>query len=210
MTLRTRGRATRVIGLTTIARMRPKLRPKTFSVGRWRTVTLVSPIRCGGRLPLRLVFLLGRHTDLLIRRLVQMRVIALARWTFLPTREEPRWLLFETSWSGSNQSYIPDLALLMRIQAQSIWGNVRRWPGPVPTTRVLTWVDSNDWGSDYFFTGYDDGASTQVILHALELQGSFESFVESSRGLSPDLLSQRWSEFATRSQDLLREGVEEA
>ncbi len=140
----------------------------------------------------------------MIGRLLRMRVIALARWTLLPSREDPRYLLFETNWSGSQQSYIPDLAVLMQFQWNSIWGNVKGFPGPVPTTELLGYIDEVDWGTDHYWSDYRTGASTQVVLSALDLQPRFEQFVKSSRGLSPDVLSVRWREFVTNNQQLLQ------
>lgn len=170
----------------------------------WAAVTAVMPL-VGWRLPwLRLVFWFGRQTTVAVRRLVDMRVIYLGRWTFLPDRTQPRYLVFETNWSGQEQSYIPDLATLMQLQWRSIFGNVKDFPGPVPTTRLLEWVKAVDWGTDLLWSDYVTRATTKTITSSLELQPRFEQFVVSVRGLPPDLLAAHWRRFVTDAQALLQ------
>jgi hypothetical protein len=157
------------------------------------------------RLPLlRLVFAFGRATEVAIQRLVHMRVIYLARWTFLPNRREPEYLVFETNWAGQEQSYIPDLAMLMQFQWKSIFGAVKGFPGPVPTERLLHFVETVDWGADLLWTNYAERATTKTVMSSLTLQLRFEQFVRSARGLSPDLLAAHWHRFVTEQQELLQ------
>ncbi len=184
-------------------RMEPQRSVDASSTGRWGAVSALTPV-IRWRVPLlRLVLAFGRHTTIAVGRLLRMRVIALGRWTFLPSREDPRYLLFETSWSGSQQSYIPDFAVLMRLQWRSIWGNVEGFPGPVPTTDLLRYIEQVDWGTDCFWSDYHESATTQVVLGALELAPHFERFALASRGLAPDILAERWRRFATEHQDVL-------
>ena len=46
------------------------------------------------------IFTFGNTTNILIRPLLTMKVIALARWTLWPDARHPTYLLFETNWSG--------------------------------------------------------------------------------------------------------------
>ena len=55
-----------------------------------------------------------------------MKVIALARWTLWPDARRPTYLLFETNWSGSDQTYIPDFGRIMPLQWRGIWGATTR------------------------------------------------------------------------------------
>jgi hypothetical protein len=183
--------------------MYPDRSVEASSSGRWGAVTALTEIKWWGEPPLRLVLWFGRQSTIAVTRLLRMRVIVLARWTLLPSGKHPRYLLFETNWSGSQQSYIPDLAVLMRFQWRSIWGNVKRFPGPVPTTRLLGYIGEVDWGTDHYWSDYGQDASTQVVLGVLELQSQFEQFVNASRGLAPDVLAARWRQFASSHQDLL-------
>jgi hypothetical protein len=186
-------------------RMAPPRSPEASAAGRWGAVTHIVPIRWL-RLPLlRFSMKLGTKTEALIGRLKKMRVIAYARFTFLPSERNPRYLMFETNWSGPEQSYIPDLARLMQVQFWSIWGPTKGFPGPVPTPDMLSFVTAHDWGTDHYWSDYTDGATTQVVLSALELQPKFEQFVEQTSGLAPAVFAARWHRFTTRWQRLLQD-----
>jgi hypothetical protein len=139
----------------------------------------------------------------LILPLIRMRVIVLARWTQLRDATGMRYLLFESTWSGSNQSYIPDLISNMQFQATNIWGNTRRWPPASSQTQVLEWVNTQDWSVDHMWSDYRDGASAQLIVESLELAANLERFVRSSAGSSPARLAELWRRFATANQHLL-------
>jgi hypothetical protein len=184
--------------------VRPRGKGPSSQAGDWGAVTTVTPL-IGWRVPwLRLVFLFGEQTTIAVTRLIHMRVIYLARWTLLPNRRKPRYLVFETNWTGQEQSYIPDLAELMRVQWKSIFGSVRDFPGPVPTTRLLRYIKTVDWGTDHLWTDYDRRATAKTVTSALELQPRFERFVARARGMPPDLLAEEWRRFATQSQELLQ------
>ena len=78
---------------------------------RWGAVTAVTRLKRCQRWRLLAIFAFGRTTNILIRPLLEMKVIALARWWPRPDARHPRFLLFETNWSGSDQTYIPDFGL---------------------------------------------------------------------------------------------------
>ena len=171
---------------------------------RWAAVTTVSRVKWWRAPILKLVLWFGRNShNVMIGRLLEMRVIALGRWTLLPSPRRPCRLMFETSWSGADPNYIPDLAVLMPFQWRSIWGNTKGFPGPLPTTRLLEHIATVDWGTDHFWSDYRPEASTQVVLAALELRGRVESFLGEARDLPPDRFARSWRRFATDVQQLL-------
>jgi hypothetical protein len=171
---------------------------------RWGAITAVSPLRSWRILGLKAVLWFGSHShNILVGRLIQMRVIALGRWTLLPNAAVPRYLLFETNWSGADESYIQDLAMLMPAQWRFIWNNTKDFPGPLPTTRLLKHIAKVDWGTDHYWSDYREDASTQTITRALKLQPKLERFIEDTRGASPAEFTERWRRFSTRAQDLL-------
>ena len=182
----------------------PPVRSETASsFERWGAVTTVSTIKRWRTPLLKLVFWFGRQTDIAIGPLKAMQVIALARWTLLPDARAPRYLLFETNWSGADATYIPDFALLMRPQWQAIWGNTKGFPGSFPTTRLLAFIATVDWGADHFWSDYDDGSTTRVVASALALEPKLEQFARDTKGLPADEFAARWARFATDVQQLL-------
>jgi hypothetical protein len=121
-----------------------------------------------------------------------MKVIALARWTLWPDTRRPTYLLFETNWSGSDQTYIPDFGRIMPLQWRGIWGATTQFPGAIPTTGLDAWVDVIDAGVGHFWTDYEQGASTQVIAQALELEPHVQRFVAGTQGASATEFDRRW------------------
>jgi hypothetical protein len=181
----------------------PQRSPEASVFNRWGAITAVSPLK-PWRVPLlRLVLWFGTKTTVMISRLLEMKVIAFARFTLLPNREHPRFLLFETNWTGSPQNYIPDFAVLMPTQWRSIWGNTRNFPGPLPATRLLEHIATVDWGTDHYFSDYRADASTQTVVAARELQLELEELARQTASMTPDRFAIRWASFTTRVQDLL-------
>lgn len=192
--------------------------PTTSVHDRWGAVTTVSRL-LGGRTQLRLVFGFGNTYDRwmplclkTIKPLIEMRVIALGRWTLVPGSDAPEYLLFETNWSradltfadsGVDPAYIPDLARTMQFQWRSIWGRTQGFPGPVPTTKLLEHIDTVDKGADHYWSDYDTGATTQVILEALELRRHLTRFLKDTRGTTPGVFQERWNAFVLKVQHLL-------
>jgi hypothetical protein len=169
----------------------------------WGAVTAISELKPTRSSQLRAVFLFGNMTTVAVRPLLEMRVIALARWTLFPDKREPTFLFFETNWSGSDQTYISDLARIMPFQWRSIWSAVKGFPGPLPTTWLLEYVDQVDRGVDHFWTDYDDGATTQVVARALELQPEVERFIKRTRDADAARFQPLWRDLLVRMQRLL-------
>jgi hypothetical protein len=170
---------------------------------RWGAVTAVTELKNCQRWRLLGIFAFGNRTTILIRRLLKMKVIALARWTLWPDARHPTYLLFETNWSGSDQTYIPDFGRLMPLQWQGIWGATTTFPGAIPTTELDRWVDEIDAGVGHFWTDYDPSASTQVILQALELEPQVVRFVSDTQGASPTEFDRRWRDLVLKVHRLI-------
>jgi hypothetical protein len=184
-------------------RRSPRRQREKLTYRRWGAVTTVSELRRHQQLRLRAVFALGNMTTIAIRPLLKMRIIALARWTLWPDDRQPTHLLFETNWSGSDQTYIPDFGRIMPVQWQSIWGATVGFPGAVPTTNLLDLVSQIDAGVEHFWTDYDDGATTQTVAQALALSPAVERFVQDTIGASAAEFHQRWHDLLIRVHRLL-------
>jgi hypothetical protein len=159
---------------------------------RWGAVTAVTKLKRWQRLRLLAIFAFGNTTDVLVRPLLEMKVIALARWTLWPNARHPTYLLFETNWSGSDQTYIPDFGRIMPLQWRGIWGATTKFRGAIPTTGLMEWVDEIDAGVGHFWTDYDSGSSTKVIAQALELESQVARFMAGTEGASATELHRRW------------------
>ena len=149
------------------------------------------------------MFLFGRSTNVAVRPLIRSRVIALGRWTLLRRKGRPPAMVFETNWTGSWENYIADFGRTMPWQWRSIWGGTEGFPGPLPTTDLLRWVDVVDRQVDHYYTGYSAGATTQSIVRALELRSRLARFARDVDGLGPDEFARRWRRFAADVQALV-------
>lgn len=173
---------------------------------RWGAVTAVTeigPFRRWQQARLLAVFAFGNATTIAIRPLLKMKVIALARWTLWPSARDPTYLLFETNWSGSDQTYIPDFGRIMPNQWASIWGATTKFPGALPTTGLDAWVDKIDFGVGHFWTDYEPGATTRVIEQALDLDSEVRRFVQDTQGVSDAVFQRRWRDLVLRVHRLL-------
>jgi hypothetical protein len=182
---------------------RPREKVTYRQWGAVTAVTKIGPRRRLQQLRLCVVFAFGNATTIAIQPLLKMKVIALARWTLWPSARDPRYLLFETNWSGSDQTYIPDFGRIMPIQWASIWGATTTFPGAIPTSGLLAWVDDIDAGVGHYWTDYELGASTQVIEQALALQIEVSDFLEDTRGVSTAEFDRRWHDLVLRVHRLL-------
>lgn len=172
-------------------------------VKRWGAVTALTPLHRGWRPWLRLVFRFGSLTNIAARPILRSRVIALGRWTLLPRRGRTDTMVFETNWSGEWENYIADLGRMMPLQWRSIWGRTERFPGPLPTTDLLAWVDTINHDADHFYTGYHKSATTQEVIRALALRPRLRRLIREVDGLGPDEFARRWRRFTTDVQDLV-------
>jgi hypothetical protein len=170
---------------------------------RWAAVTALTPLRRGWAPWLRVVFAVGRSTNLFVRPLLRMRVIALGRWTLLRRDARPPALMFETNWCGAWESYIDDFGRTMPMQWRAIWTGAEGYPGPLPVTGLLRYIGEHDHGADHFYSGYRADATTQTVVGALALRDELDRFVHEVRGLEPDEFAVRWRRFLADVQDKL-------
>jgi hypothetical protein len=179
------------------------LREEKVTYRGWGAVTAVTKLKRRQRVRLLAIFAFGNRTNILIRRLLKMKVIALARWTLWPDGRHPTHLLFETNWSGADQTYIPDFGRLMPLQWRGIWGATTQFPGAIPTTGLMAWVDAIDAGVGHFWTDYAPGASTQVITQAVQLESLVRRFVTDTEGVSGMEFDRRWRDLVLKGHRLV-------
>jgi hypothetical protein len=165
-------------------------------------VTTLTPVRWRAWIAwLRIVFAFGSRTNILVGALIKLRVIALGRWTLLARPHNPPALVFETVWTGNPESYIPDFAMVMPFQWRAIWAGTDRFPGPLPAEGLLAFVREHDFGADFAYTGYTKGATTEIVVRALELDRRLERFIRDTDGLAPLDFAERWDRFLVDAQE---------
>jgi hypothetical protein len=176
-----------------------------------RAVTAVTPFRWPGwALWLRGLFWVSpRLLPFLAAPLVKLAFIHAGRWavvTKLPSRDRPgRWervkphgfLVFETNFDGAWRPYIEAFARVMPTQWVGIWGGTRGFPGPLPASGLLAYIDRVDVPPAYYYTAHGD-TSLKAIVAALEVDAALDAFVAAGHG--PEDFDQRFDELLAEVQ----------
>jgi hypothetical protein len=158
-------------------------------------VTAVTPFRWPGWAAwLRGLFWFSpRFAPFLAAPLVKLAFIHVGRWavvTKLPSRDRPgRWervrprgfLLFETNFDGAWRPYIEAFARVMPTQWVGIWIGTRGFPGPIPASNLLAFIDEVDVAPAYYYTAHGD-TSLKMIVGAIEVDAALDAFVAAGHG----------------------------
>ena len=112
-------------------------------------------------------------------------------------------MVFETNWCGAWENYIADFGRTMPWQWRSIWGGTERFPGPLPTTDLLGWVDEIDNGVDHFYCGYREAHHSGRSFARWRCAASARALRREVDGAGPDEFARRWRRFAADVQGLI-------
>lgn len=178
--------------------------------GRASAITVLTPIRPGGALKLRLVFFAGAHIAKLNEKLVQLSFIHFARWTILthvpyngaPQKKEHLehdYLFFESNFNGTWDEYIDAFSEVVPERMSAIWGSSYGFPGPRPVGPFKDYIRGNDLDVAHFYAAYPN-ASTSEVLSALAVDRAHEDFARSARNLDAASFARAWSDFLTAVQ----------
>ncbi len=160
-----------------------------------RAVTAVTPFRWPGwAVWLRGLFWFSpRFAPFLAAPLVRLGFIHAGRWavvTKLPSRDHPgTWervkpkgfLVFETNFDGAWRPYIEAFARVMPTQWLGIWSGTKGFPGPLPASGLLGYIEDHDLAPAYYYTAHEDN-SLKTIVAALEVDAALDRFVAADHG----------------------------
>ena len=112
--------------------------------GKATAITVVTPVRHGGRFLLALVFWVGRHVTSTLVKLQQLSFIHYARWAVIRRfpdggsgeRLGHTYLFFESNFNGTWDQYIDAFSEVVPARMKAIWGTLLRLPGPDPGRAV--------------------------------------------------------------------------
>jgi hypothetical protein len=189
----------------------PKIPDRAFEE---RAVTTVTPLRRGWSLWLHAMFWFApRYAPWLVSRLIKMQVIHVGRWSIvhkLPSRERPgKWqrlprtnLLFETNFDGPWRPYIEDFGRLMPVQWRGIWGGAIGFPGPLPVSGLLGYIEQHDHRTEHYYSAHAH-ETLEGTLAALELEQRLVEFARRVHELPDEAFFGEWQQFLTDVQGLL-------
>jgi hypothetical protein len=191
-------------------RVRPSLAPDADVHGKALAMTVLTPLRPGGTLFLRLLFGVLQRFPRLSLPLVRLSFIHFAHWnivTRIPDNGPPQakerlnhpYLLFESNFNGRWDDYIEAFAQDLTLQMKLIWGSSFGFPGPLPVRPFEDYVRRNAVTASYYWSAYP-GAATTEILSALELKKRFTAFAERVKGMPAPEFKAAYEQFLTDVQ----------
>lgn len=180
-----------------------------------RCVTSLASLRPGWRLWLKGLFWSApRFAPFLVEPLLKVGTVWVGRWSIVrrwPDRDRPgAWvrarppiLLFETDWDGRWRPYIEDLARVMPVQWIGIWGGAHRFPGPLPTARLLRYIEDIEHPPGHYYSAHAD-TSLREAERALALESRLAAFLAGTAAIEDDaVFAARWRAFLNAAQELL-------
>lgn len=180
----------------------------------YRIVHGVTPLRRRRVGLLRFVLRVGpKYLPIIERPLIKMKVIHLARWSIVeevPSRDRPGtwqrlpqpYLVFESDFDGPWRPYIEDFARIMPWQWRAIWGAATEFPGPLPVSGLLAYVEEHDKRAEHHYSAHTH-ETLEGTLAAVELERRLKDFATATQDLPDDALADRWLEFLDDVQGLL-------
>jgi hypothetical protein len=177
--------------------------------GKATAITVVTPVRRGGPLLLRLVFWAGRNLQATLQKLEMLSFIHYARWALITRfpddgdgdgeRLAHTYLFFESNFNGTWDQYIDAFSEVVPFRMKAIWGTSIGFPGPLPVQPFKQYIRRNEFVANHYWSAYP-GQTTTEIVSAGRVESALAEFLESAAGLEPDAFKAAYMSFLTTVQ----------
>jgi hypothetical protein len=178
--------------------------------GKATAMTVMTPVRRGWTLWLRVVFWIGRHYKPLMEKLERLSFIHYARWAIVkripyngppqePERMRYKYLLFESNFNGTWDEYIDAFSQIVPRRMKAIWASSYGFPGPLPVGPFKDYIRHNEFHINHYYSAYP-AATTTEVLSGLELKRRFEAFVGETKDMGAEEFSSAYERFLTDVQ----------
>jgi hypothetical protein len=176
-------------------------------------LTVITPLRRGGPLAVRLAFWVGDRFPVLLQRLRELSFIHFARWTVItriprnggqhpPERLAHPLLLFEADFDGDWDEYIAAFSLAVGPRIWAIWGTSVGFPGPLPSEAFQAYVREQEKPVAVHFSAFQDATTTRIVT-ALDLADRFATARPELTAGSDAEFAAHWRSFLTEVQKAL-------
>jgi hypothetical protein len=160
--------------------------------GRATAITVLTPVRPGGRFLLALVFWIGRHVTATLKKLQTLSFIHYARWAVIRRfpdggdgeRLNHAYLFFESNFNGTWDQYIDAFSEVVPTRMKAIWGTSYGFPGPIPVEPFKDYIRRNEYVANHYWSAYP-GATTTEIISAARVAAALEPLTRRAPGLDP-------------------------
>lgn len=104
------------------------------------------------------------------------------------------YLMFSASIAGDATSCLSELVSVIPDIVHNVWINCVEYPGVGSPLEFIAYLKKCQIDTSFFFGGYPQ-ASVLEVLHALQTQKLFTSFLTSAQGSTPEQLKERFVKF---------------
>jgi len=175
--------------------------------GRATAITVLTPVKPGGRFLLAIVFWVGRNATWTLKKLQQLSFIHFARWIVI--RRFPdgaggeklnyTYLFFESNFNGLWDQYIDAFSEVVPDRMKGIWGTSYGFPGPIPVEPFKEYIRKNEYIANHYWSSYP-GATTTEIISADHVAAAIEDLRRRADGLTPEKFRAEYERMLTDVQ----------
>jgi len=175
--------------------------------GRATAITVLTPVKPGGRFLLAIVFWIGRNATWTLKKLQQLSFIHFARWIVI--RRFPdgaggeklnyTYLFFESNFNGLWDQYIDAFSEVVPDRMKGIWGTSYGFPGPIPVEPFKEYIRKNEYVANHYWSSYP-GATTTEIISADHVAAAIEDLRRRADGLTPEKFRAEYERMLTDVQ----------
>ena len=170
--------------------------------GRATAITVVTPVRRGGRLWLALVFWVGRNVTATLKKLQQLSFIHYARWAVIRRfpdggrgeRLNYTYLFFESNFNGTWDQYIDAFSEVVPERMRAIWGTSFGFPGPIPVEPFKDYIRRNEFVANHYWSAYPEATTTEIIS-AQRVAEALDRFRRRAAQLEPAAFQSAYESF---------------
>jgi hypothetical protein len=175
--------------------------------GRATAITVLTPVKPGGRFLLAIVFFIGRHATWTLKKLQQLSFIHFARWIVIPRfpdgeRLHYTYLFFESNFNGLWDQYIDAFSEVVPERMRGIWGTSYGFPGPIPVEPFKEYIRRNEYVANHYWSAYP-GATTTEIISAEHVAAAIEDLRRRADALTPEQFQAAYEQMLTDVQEHL-------
>ena len=172
--------------------------------GRATAITVLTPVKPGGRFLLAIVFWVGRNATWTLKKLQQLSFIHFARWIVIrrfPDGERLNYtyLFFESNFNGLWDQYIDAFSEVVPDRMKGIWGTSYGFPGPIPVEPFKEYIRKNEYVANHYWSSYP-GATTTEIISADHVAAAIEDLRRRADGLTPEKFRAEYERMLTDVQ----------
>jgi hypothetical protein len=175
--------------------------------GKATAITVLTPVRPGGRLVLAVVFWVGRHVTATLEKLNTLSFIHYARWAVIPRfpdgergeRLHHTYLFFESNFNGTWDQYIDAFSEIVPARMKAIWGTSYGFPGPIPVGPFKSYIRRNEFVANHYWSAYPQATTTEVVS-AARVAAALDEFRRRSATLEPAAFKAAYDDFLTTVQ----------